>query len=74
MGSTFSFGQFALGGLAVLLILGPVFGLSPAAGAAIEMSFAGGHGTVAGMTQLLYDVGAPEVVDIGLWASPRSRW
>ncbi|GEL95997.1 sodium/glutamate symporter [Cellulomonas composti] len=65
-GSFLSFGQFALGGLAVLLLLGPVFGLAPEAGSLLEMSFAGGHGTIAGMGQLLADAGAPEVVDIGL--------
>jgi hypothetical protein len=49
LGSVFSFGQFALGGLAVALLLTPVFGLPDAAGSIIEMSFAGGHGTIAGM-------------------------
>jgi len=66
LGSTFSFGQFALGGFAVALLLTPVFGLSPAAGGLLEMSFAGGHGTIAGMGEILVNVGAPEVVDIGL--------
>jgi ESS family glutamate:Na+ symporter len=30
------------------------------------MSFAGGHGTIAGMGGLLDEAGAPELVDIGL--------
>ena len=66
LGSVFSFGQFAIGGLAVALLLTPVFGLPDAAGSIIEMSFAGGHGTIAGMGGLLDDAGAGELVDIGL--------
>ncbi|MFF8187989.1 sodium/glutamate symporter [Microbacterium sp. NPDC016588] len=66
LGSAFSFGQFALGGLAVALVLTPLFGLSDVAGALVEMSFAGGHGTIAGMGGLLTDAGAPELVDVGL--------
>lgn len=66
LGSIFSFGQFALGALAVAFILTPFFGLPDAAGSILELSFAGGHGTIAGMGALLEDAGAPEVVDIGL--------
>jgi glutamate:Na+ symporter, ESS family len=66
MGTFLSLGQFALGGVIVLFVLTPVFGLPPEAGALLEMSFAGGHGTIAGMGQLLADVGAPELVDVGL--------
>jgi len=66
MGSFLSLGQFALGGLAVLFLLGPVFGLPAEAGSLLEMSFAGGHGTIAGMGGLLVDAGAGELVDIGL--------
>ncbi len=66
LGSVFSFGQFAIGGLAVTLLLTPVFGLPDAAGLMIEMSFAGGHGTIAGMGGLLEDAGAGDLVDVGL--------
>jgi glutamate:Na+ symporter, ESS family len=66
LGSVFSFGQFAIGGLAVTLLLTPVFGLPDAAGSIIEMSFAGGHGSIAGMGPLLDDAGAGELVDVGL--------
>jgi glutamate:Na+ symporter, ESS family len=48
------------------LLLTPAFGLPDAAGSIIEMSFAGGHGTIAGMGELLDDEGAGELVDIGL--------
>jgi glutamate:Na+ symporter, ESS family len=66
LGGVFSFGQFAIGGLAVTLLLTPAFGLPDSAGSIIEMSFAGGHGTIAGMGELLEDEGAGELVDIGL--------
>lgn len=66
LGSAFSFGQFALGALAVVFILTPFFGLTDLAGSIIELSFAGGHGTIAGMGQLLDNAGASEVVDLGL--------
>src|SRR5262249_5811880 len=39
LGGVFSFGQFAIGGLAVTLLLTPAFGLPDAAGSIIEMSF-----------------------------------
>ena len=66
LGSVYSFGQFAIGGLAVAFLLTLVFGLPDAAGSIIEMSFAGGHGTIAGMGGLLEDAGAEGLVDIGL--------
>jgi ESS family glutamate:Na+ symporter len=66
LGSVLSFGQFALGALVVVLVLTPVFGLTDLAGSIIELSFAGGHGTIAGMGPLLEEAGAPEVVDLGL--------
>ena len=66
LGGVFSFGQFAIGGLAVSFLLTPVFGLPDAAGSIIEVSFAGGHGTIAGISGLLEDAGAGELVDVGL--------
>jgi len=65
-GSFLSFGQFALGGLAVLVLLQPAFGMPPESGSLLEMSFAGGHGTIAGMGALFEDEGVGELVDIGL--------
>ncbi len=66
LGSVFSFGQFALGAFAVVLVLTPLFGLPDVAGSILEMSFAGGHGTIAGMGGLLEEAGAPELIDVGL--------
>jgi ESS family glutamate:Na+ symporter len=66
LGSVFSFGQFALGALAVAFVLKPLFGLPDAAGSILELSFAGGHGTIAGMGEILHSADASDVVDIGL--------
>lgn len=65
-GAFLSFGRFVLGGLAVLLILGPFFDVPAKAGALLEMSFAGGYGTIAGMGQVFDDQGVGELVDVGL--------
>ena len=66
MAGIMSAGQFAVAGVVVLLLLGPMFGFSPKAGALIEMSFAGGHGTLAGLTPVLVKYGAGELLDVGL--------
>jgi ESS family glutamate:Na+ symporter len=66
MGGVMSCGQFAVGGLVTLLILTPLFDTSRYAGSLIEMSFAGGHGTLAGLSGVLDDHGASDLVDVGL--------
>lgn len=66
MAGIMSAGQFAVAGVLVLLLLEPVFGFSDKAGALIEMSFAGGHGTLAGLTPVLEKYGAEELLDVGL--------
>jgi ESS family glutamate:Na+ symporter len=66
MAGIMSTGQFAVAGLLVLLLLEPVFGLSTKAGALIEMSFAGGHGTLAGLTPVLVKYGAGDLLEVGL--------
>jgi glutamate:Na+ symporter, ESS family len=66
MAGLMSAGQFAVGGVLVLLLLEPVFGLSRSAGALIEMSFAGGHGTLAGLTPVLAEYGALDLLEVGL--------
>ncbi|HWK48926.1 MAG TPA: sodium/glutamate symporter [Steroidobacter sp.] len=59
-------GQLALGGILVWLLLEPVFGLDSKAAALIEMSFAGGHGTLAGMTPILQQYGIGDLLNVGL--------
>src|SRR5215831_8781726 len=61
-----SAGQFAIGGILVLLLLEPLFGFSSKGGALIEMAFAGGHGTLAGLTPVLVEYGAEELLEVGL--------
>ena len=61
-----SFGQFAVGGILTLFVLKPFFDSSPLSGAMIEVSYAGGHGTVAGLADLLEQEGASDLVDLGL--------
>lgn len=66
MAGIMSGGQFAVAGVVVLFLLEPVFGFNAKAGALIEMSFAGGHGTLAGLTPVLVKYGAEELLDVGL--------
>src|SRR5215471_12878853 len=66
MAGVTSMGQYALGGILVWLVLGPVFGINSKAGALIEMSFAGGHGTLAGLTPVLQQHGVGDLLDVGL--------
>ncbi|MBV9546963.1 MAG: sodium:glutamate symporter [Chloroflexi bacterium] len=66
MAAIMSAGQFAVAGLVVLLLLGPAFGFSDKGGALIELSFAGGHGTLAGLGPVLAAYGAGDLVEVGL--------
>jgi len=50
-----AWGQYVVGLSITLLILTPIFNINPIAGALIEMGFEGGHGTAAGMAQVLED-------------------
>src|SRR5690606_14125393 len=61
-----SAGQFAVGSVLTLLVLAPLFEFNPKAGALIEMSFAGGHGTLAGLTPVLVEYGAGDLLEVGL--------
>ncbi|HEY0938612.1 MAG TPA: sodium/glutamate symporter [Steroidobacter sp.] len=66
MAGIMSAGQFAVAGVLVLFLLEPVFGFNAKAGALIEMAFAGGHGTLAGLTPVLVEYGAEDLLDVGL--------
>ncbi len=65
-GMLYSLGQFAIASVAVLFVLGPYFGLPPEAAGLLEMSFAGGHGTVAGLEAQFKSHGVEELADLGL--------
>src|SRR5262247_1645875 len=64
--SVMSFGQFAVGVTLVWLLLEPVFGINRKAGALLEMSFNGGHGTLAGLTPVLQHYGVGDLLYVGL--------
>ena len=64
--SVMSMGQFAVGGILVWLLLEPVFGINRKAGALLEMSFNGGHGTLAGLAPVLQHYGVGDLLYVGL--------
>src|SRR5215510_1778299 len=66
MAGIMSAGQFAVAGLVVWAVLEPGFGFSDKGGALIELSFAGGHGTLAGLGPVFQEYGAGELVPVGL--------
>src|SRR5262245_53609937 len=66
MAGVMSAGQFAVAGLLVLVLLEPAFDFSDKGGALIEVSFAGGHGTLAGLGPIFQEYGAGELVEVGL--------
>jgi glutamate:Na+ symporter, ESS family len=65
-GQTIAWGQYVVGLLLGILVLSPVFGLDPIAGALIEIGFEGGHGTAAGMANAFEAAGFPEGTDLAL--------
>ncbi|GIO22775.1 sodium/glutamate symporter [Oceanobacillus sp. J11TS1] len=66
LGYTISWAQYAAGILLALTVLTPLFGLSPAAGALIEISFVGGHGTAAGLQSTFEELGFSEGYDLAI--------
>jgi ESS family glutamate:Na+ symporter len=56
-GQSVAWGQYLVGGLVTLLILIPFFGDPPIIASLLEVSFEGGHGTVAGLTPIFADYG-----------------
>lgn len=65
-GNTLAWGQYVIGIVLTLVLLGPVFGAPPLTGALIEISFEGGHGTAAGLAPTFEKLGWPEATDIAL--------
>jgi glutamate:Na+ symporter, ESS family len=65
-GQTLAWGQYVIGLLLVLVLLTPVFGVSPMAGALIEIGFEGGHGTAAGLAGTFRDLGFESGADLAL--------
>ena len=61
-----AFGQFVVGGLAVMLILQPWLGVSPVMACLIEVAYEGGHGSAAAMGPSYASLGFPGGQDLGL--------
>jgi len=61
-----AFGQYVVGGLAVLLLLQPLLGVSPVMACLIEVAFEGGHGSAAAMGPSYAALGFPGGQDLGL--------
>jgi glutamate:Na+ symporter, ESS family len=66
LGQSIAWGQYVVGLLLGLLVLGPVFGLPPLAGALIEIGFEGGHGTAAGLSSTFEEFDFAEGTDLAL--------
>lgn len=65
-GNTLAWGQYVIGILLTLLILTPLYGTNPLAGALIEIGFEGGHGTAAGLAPTFQELGWAEGTDLAL--------
>ncbi|HEY4536797.1 MAG TPA: sodium:glutamate symporter [Enteractinococcus sp.] len=66
LGVTFAAGQYVIGILLAVLILVPVFNVTPMFGALIEIGFEGGHGTAAGMAPVMTEMGFEDGGDLAL--------
>ncbi len=63
---TLAFGQFLVGGLAVLLVLQPLVGAPPVMAALIEVAYEGGHGSAAAMGPTYARLGLESGESLGL--------
>lgn len=66
LGVAFGSGQYVVGLLLAILVLVPVFSMTPMAGALIEIGFEGGHGTAAGMRGSMESLGFETGADLAL--------
>ena len=64
-GMIIAWGHYVIGLLLTIFILTPIFGANPLVASLIEISFQGGHGTVAGLANTFNQLGWPEGTDIG---------
>ncbi|WP_456276675.1 sodium/glutamate symporter [Bacillus sp. AK128] len=65
-GQSVAWGQYVFGLLLTLVILTPFFGISPLAGALIEIGFEGGHGTSAGLAETFEELGFEAGADLAI--------
>ncbi len=66
LGQTLAWGQYVFGIMVTALVLTPLFGISPMAGALIEIAFEGGHGTAAGLSSTFSDLGFEAGADLAM--------
>ena len=66
VGVAFASGQYVVGLLLAVAVLAPLFGMTPMAGALIEIGFEGGHGTAAGMIPVFDELGWSEGGDLAV--------
>lgn len=65
-GMVLGFGQYLVGGLALLLVLQPLLGTNPLMACLIEVGYEGGHGTAAGMGPSFAELGLASGEALGL--------
>src|SRR5699024_9363324 len=66
LGWTIGWGQYVVGILLAVLVLSPVFGLPPLAGALIGVAVEGGHGTAAGLAGTFEELRFAEGYDLAV--------
>ncbi len=66
LGLLFGFGQYFVGGLAVIFLLAPLLSVDPLMACLIEVGFEGGHGAAAVMGSTFRKLGFPGGLDLGL--------
>jgi hypothetical protein len=66
LGQSIAWGQYVIGIGLGLLVLAPVFGMDPIAGALLDIGFEGGHGTAAGLSDTFEEFGFAEGTDLAL--------
>lgn len=65
-GQIVAWGQYVVGVGMVVVLLGPLFGVSSLFGVIVPIGFEGGHGTAGGLADTFVQLGWPEGVDFGL--------
>ncbi|MEA2068072.1 MAG: sodium/glutamate symporter [Verrucomicrobiota bacterium] len=68
-GQIVAWGQYAVGCIFVLLLLGPIFNLPDMFAGIMPVGFEGGHGTAGGMGPIFEQLGFPEMKDYALAAA-----
>ncbi|MGX5914449.1 sodium/glutamate symporter [Aliidiomarina sp. Khilg15.8] len=65
-GQILAWGQYVVGLTLALVLLTPFLGITPMAGALIEIGFEGGHGTAAGLRETFAELGFEDGADLAL--------